>query len=712
MAKFKNKVSVVCAESYFKSLKKLPANIQAEANVFFKKFIDDPTSPGLNYETIKVVDSTLRSARVNGSYRAIIRIPEEKDTYTLLWIDAHDAAYNWASKKRISVNPVSNIVQIYDVVTSEENQHASIYNNYDTKLFDYISNDDLLKLNVPEDVMFVVRAIINEKDFQTKKRFLPDDVYEYLSFLNSGLSLNEVLEEAAENAINCGTQKLSVDEAIVKSGNSNKFYLLDGDESTGELERILDAPIEEWRIFLHPSQKKIVEQSFNGPARILGGAGTGKTVVAMHRAKWLMEHVFNMNEDKILFTTFSTNLANDIRENLKILCSSSVFNKIEVINLDKWIAKLLQKTGNKSKLIFGKELERIWGKAILNSRVELDFSIGFYMEEYEKVILVNELETFEDYKKTNRIGRGTSLNREEKIQVWDVIMAYKILLSNFKIIDSGLAAIKIRKIIEESEKEFLYKSIIVDEAQDFSDCAFKLLRAIAGKERNNDIFIVGDAHQRIYGKKVILKRCGINITGRSGLLKINYRTTEEIDSWAKLIIKNMNVDDLDDGIDEDKGYLSLTHGKEPEVINFKTADKEYNHIYLYINELVKAGINPSVICIVGRTNKQLDSIRKYFATQNCKLYEIKQSKNDDRFIEGVRISTMHRVKGLEFEYVVIADVNDEIIPLEAVIKAANDTVMEKDMYDAERALMYVAATRAKKELLVTSCGKPSMFISE
>ena len=710
MAKFKNKVSVVCAESYFKSLKKLPANIQAEANVFFKKFIDDPTSPGLNYETIKVVDSTLRSARVNGSYRAIIRVPQEKDTYTLLWIDAHDAAYNWASKKRIAVNPVSNIVQIYDVVTGEEEQTTSNYNGYDTKLFDYISDDDLLRLNVPEDVMFVVRAIKDEKDFNAKKRFLPDDVYEYLSFLTSGLSLDEVLKEANENASKCGTQKLSVEDAIVNPGNSSKFYLLDDDESVDELERILEAPIEDWRIFLHPSQRKIVEQSFSGPARILGGAGTGKTVVAMHRAKWLIESVFNMKEDKILFTTFSTNLANDIRENLKILCSSSVFNKIEVINLDKWISNFLQKQGDKLKVIFGKDLEKIWDKAVINSKVELDFPIGFYIDEYEKVILVNELEIFEDYKKVNRVGRGTSLNREEKIQVWEVIMAYRSLLSNFKVIDSGLAGIKIRKIIEEAEKEFLYKAVIVDEAQDFSDYAFKLLRAIAGKERSNDIFIVGDAHQRIYGKKVTLKRCGINITGRSGLLKINYRTTEEIYSWAKAIIKDMNVDDLDDGIDEGKGYLSLTHGKKPEVLNFKTSDKEYDHIYLYVNELVKAGIDPKVICIVGRTNKQLDNIRAYFASKNMKLYEIKQSKNDDPFIDAIRISTMHRVKGLGFDYVVIADVNDGIIPLESVIKGANDTVMEKDMYEAERALLYVAATRAKKELLVTSCGKSSAFI--
>ncbi len=470
--------------------------------------------------------------------------------------------------------------------------------------------------------------------------------------------------------------------------------------------------ITEWRIFLHPKQKEIVTKTYSGPACILGGAGTGKTVVAMHRAKWLAENIDAKQNTKILFTTFTSNLADDIRENLKILCSSVDFRKIEVVNLDKWVKDFLTKNRVNERLIFGDEVKKHWEKAIQNTILSGDYPIEFYIDEYEKVILANEINHFDDYKSSSRVGRGIPLNRSQKLEVWNVIEKYKILLANTKTIDGSTAMIRAKEIIALSNEQLPYTSIIVDEGQDFGDAAYRLIRTIAGIEHANDIFIVGDAHQRIYGKKVVLKNCGINTAGRSGILKINYRTTEEIRKFANNLIKGMIIDDFNDGIDEGKGYISFLHGKEPETLNFKLVNNQYAAIVDYIKKWIAVGILPKSICIVARMNKQVDDIRRFLQQSGINIYEIKTSKTDKQDMEGIRIATMHRVKGLEFDCVLIADVNNGIVPLEKVLNTAIDNISRKELLDVERLLFYVAATRAKKELVVMSYGNPSTFIEQ
>ena len=711
MAKFQNGIFIACAESYFSACKRLPPQVLRDEITFREKFMKDPTARGLNYERIAAADDTLRSVRVNGSYRAIVKTPskDDKNVYTLLWIDSHDGAYNWASKKHIGVNSVTNSIEIYNVGEKENILPQITKDETQPQLFQHITDDHFKKLGIDSSLLWIIRAAQTWGDLEKIKGFLPSQTYEHLTYLNAGFPVEEIIEMVVD-ALNVAENVKSYEEAVILPQNSKHFYIVDSDERATELNKVLDATLEEWRIFLHPTQKAIVTKNYNGPARILGGAGTGKTVVAMHRAKWLAENFCTKQGDKILFTTFTGNLADDLRTNLRLLCQRKTLDKIEVVNLDKWVFEFLAKNHIGERLVYGAELRDYWQKAISNTNVGNKLSIEFYMDEYEKVVLANELSSFDEYKSSKRIGRGIALNRSQKVEVWEVIQTFKTLSVNAKIIDSAAAMIRAKEIIAQSNQQLPYKTVIVDEAQDFGDSSYRLIRAIAGAEHENDIFIVGDAHQRVYGKKVVLKNCGINTTGRSGSLRINYRTTEEIRGFANTLIEDMSVDDLDDGIDDSKGYISLTHGKQPVKINFKSQDVEYAAVADQVKKWLSLGFSPESICIAARMNKQLNNLRRFLQQQGLSSYEIKNTKTDELDIRGIRIATMHRVKGLEFDCVIIADVNDGVVPLEAVISTATDNINKKELIDAERLLLYVAATRAKKELVLMSYGKPSIFL--
>ena len=278
-----------------------------------------------------------------------------------------------------------------------------------------------------------------------------------------------------------------------------------------------------------------------------------------------------------------------------------------------------------------------------------------------------------------------------------------------KLRDVETAMYECRLILGQNPENRPYSSVVVDEGQDFSMMAFRLLRALTGGEHVDDMFIVGDAHQRIYKNKTVLLKCGINIRGRSSRLKINYRTTEETRKYAFRLLMNIPFDNMDDEYDDGRICQSLTHGNPPQIERFTGAAEEAEFIVAELKQLIGHGVYPQNICIVARTHKLLDDYIVQLKNAGIKTYEIKRSKLDDRSFEGVRVATMHRVKGLEFQYVFVAAVNKCIIPLAAAIDET-DKVSEIESIKAERCLLYVALTRAQKVAYITSYGVQSEFI--
>lgn len=699
-----NSAQIAFSTDFLASSYSLPKQIQGKVIDFIAKLQENPALPSLNVEKIRdAFDTHICSLRIDDAYRVIASRTDGSGTFMLLWVDHHDEAYEWARRRRCKINPVTGAIQVYVVQeTKDEPAHSDV-----TYLFSAVSNDQLLLLAVPTDLFILTRKIKTVEEFKKFKNSFPIDAYENLNWIADGFPVDEVINMILSER--CASDESISEDDFEKALNNPitqmAFTVINGEK---ELRDIMSAPLEKWRVFLHPVQRKIVSQQYNGPARVLGGAGTGKTVVAMHRAKWLASQA---DEDQtILFTTFTKNLAGDILDNLRKICNPKELKKIEVVNLDAWISGYLRNQGSEYEIVYGEQLDEIWDTAMRNSGLDLEFSRLFYHEEWVKVVEASEAYTIEKYMKTARLGRGTRLDRSKRIRVWAVFKEYLNLMEVMHKRDPEHAMFECKEQIIKSKGSPIYSSIVVDEGQDLSMSAYRLLRAMSGDEHKNDLFIVGDTHQRIYRNNGKLSKANINIRGRSSYLKINYRTPEEIRRYAFSILKNISFDDLDDGYDEGKECTSLITGYRPLVSTFDNQAKEIQYIFGKVNSLVEQGSNHRDICIVVRTNNLIESYRTGLAALGLRaLFKISQDKQDDRSKEGVRIATMHRVKGLEFDHVIIAACNHGLMPLRTAIDKT-DMVSEEECVNSEKCLLYVSLTRARKTAEITSFGQLSELV--
>ena len=698
-------VRIGFSDAFFGALTKLQPNIQAKVNQLVLKFQTNSKSSGLNFEKLNAVkDKNMRSLRVDQAYRVIVAAPESGNVYLFLWVDHHDEAYAWAAKHTCRVNPNTGTVQLYasEVETVVSDQQAS--EQYAKKLFDDLKDKHLLKLGVPEEQLPLIRNILSEQELDKLQDSMPQEAYEALFFYLAGETYESILADRDVD------EDASYDEnnyaAALERIQSQARFVVPGDET--ELAEMLNASIDKWRVFLHPSQRKLVQGVKNGPVRVLGGAGTGKTVVAIHRAKWIAKNVATKDK-KILFTTFTKNLAVDIKKNLSSICSPEIMDLIEVVNLDRWVQYFLRKQSYDYEVVFdGAVLDRHWNKAFSEKPAELDLSLSFFKEEWQKVIQPQGITSLNDYKKASRIGRGTRLNREQRVKIWSVFEEYRHLLNKSRQKETDDAYRDAAQLISAQSIDLPYCSIIVDEAQDMGSQAFMLLRAMVPEDKN-DLFIVGDAHQRIYGRnKVVLGRCGINIVGRSRKLKINYRTTDEIRKRAVALLEGRVIDDLDGGSDNNLLYKSLTHGQSPQIELFNSLEDQAGFIKALLD---KEDFPPSNVCVVARTNKEVQSIQKELEYLGIKISVIKPNEPVVDEDSSVKLATVHRVKGLEFDQVILASANDGLIPLDYALRNKGDAVSLEDAETEERSLVYVAITRARKSAMILGYGALSGFFN-
>lgn len=692
---------VAISADFLTAFAALPRQIQGKVTEFINKFRNNPKSPGINYEKIRdAADKKIFSVRIDDTYRGIVVRQEESGVYLLLWVDHHDQAYDWAKRKKCEINPMTGNVQVYDIQSVTDEQPKAV----ETGLFSRIVDDDLLALGVPKEQLSFIRSLVSIEEFYEAKGSIPEDAYEGLEWVANGFTPQEIIEMLSGEKDNI-PQEDDFAAALQNPRSQKTFVVVEGEE---ELRKIMAEPLEKWRVFLHPTQRKIVQKRYTGAARVLGGAGTGKTVVAMHRAKWLAGQL--SGKDKLLFTTFTANLAGDIKDNLRKICTVDEQKHIEVIHLDAWVAQFLREQGYSYSIAYDDKLTEVWEEAIILSGEDTEFSAGFFSEEWSKVVNAYEAFSKELYLKVSRLGRGTRLDRKKRMQVWHVFEEYQNLLKERQLRDVETAMYECRKILEKSTENTRYASVVIDEGQDFSMNAFRLLRALVGAEHPNDMFIVGDAHQRIYKNKAVLSKCGINVRGgRSSYLKINYRTTEEIRKYAFGLLKGISFDDLDEEYDDGKACQSLTHGDIPQVKVFRSAGEEFDFLVTQLKQLIEHGVELKNICIVARTHRLLDDYITQLTRAGIKTYEIRRNKLDDRGFNGLRVATMHRVKGLEFQYVFVVAVNKRILPLASAINNA-DAVTKDESITAEKCLLYVALTRAQKSAYMTSYGSPSEFL--
>ena len=707
-------IKVAISEGFLPALVRLPKAQQIKATKFITNFQKNPMSSGINYE--KIHDAShpdMRSVRIDQAYRGIVLKPASGNVYLLLWIDHHDEAYAWARKNHCSINAETGAIQVYEVderITESPAEGEAAVEAEVAKTHESIAalrDRELMRLGIPEELLPLARSIATENDLDALESRFPAEASEALYMLLSGYAYETIINEreaVEDQAINTSDFAAALDRLVTKS----KFFVAD-DEL--ELQAVLNAPLDKWRVFLHPSQRKMASGNKNGAVRILGGAGTGKTVVAMHRAKWLAEHVVSRSK-KVLFTTFTRNLATDIQANLASICSRETLAKIEVMNLDQWVNRFLRQRNYEYQIVYdGTEARKsAWMRALDLAPSAPALPEAFYREEWQRVIQPQSITSLDQYKRASRIGRGTRLNRSDRVKIWPVFEEYRNLLTQYKQkeVDDGYR--DAAQLIQNEAGGLPYAAVVVDEAQDMSTQAFHLLRQLV-PEGPNDLFIVGDGHQRIYGRnKVVLSRCGINVRGRARKLRLNYRTTEEIRQWAVNLLEGFAVDDLDGGADDNRGYKSLAHGVVPQVEAFDSFEQQCDFIASYLNAVKSQNMPLHHICIVARVKKEFLAIRDQLTESGIATEEITAERSGTTNPMAVNLATMHRVKGLEFDEVILASMNDGLVPLSKALECKGDAVELRQADLEERALVYVAMTRAKKKLIITSYGQVSPYL--
>ena len=667
------------------------------------KFGVDSRSSGLNLEPLKRSrDSRVRSIRIDRDYRAIVRAPDKGTTHLLLWVDKHDDAYKWAERHECKINPETGAVQIYGC--AEIDQAVPPLATPETVgpsggPFASLQERKLVRIGVPVAMVSMVKSIRDEDDLEEKKAQLPEEAYQSLFYLLAGDSYEEVVRgmELPDEPVDLD----DVAKALGRDESRSRFVLV---HDEAELEAVLNAPLAKWRVFLHPTQRRLVERDWNGPVRLLGAAGTGKTVVAMHRARWLASHG---GARKILFVTFTKNLATDIRKSLGTICTPRELERIEVTNLDAWVVRFLKTKGYDHHIEYGRDQDG-WRKALQSRPAELNLPRGFFEAEWEQVVQAKGVSTLDDYKRVSRLGRGTRLNRVDRIKVWKVFAEYKLYLASRGIKEPEDAYRDAISLIKADKSDLGYSSVIVDEAQDLGSASFELIRSLVLPDKN-DIFITGDCHQRIYGRKAILGHCGIDIRGRARKLYLNYRTTEQTRAWSSRLLEGRKIDDLDGGRDDNSRIRSLTKGPEPMVRCFATAEDQALFLASDLKRLKAVGENLADICIVARSRAERDAVRAAIEELGVAT-DVIDRQSDDRTRTGVRLATMHRVKGLEFERIVLVSVNAGLVPPKPRWNSVATDSEREELETTERALLYVAASRAKKAVQVLSYGKQSSLL--
>lgn len=698
-------VRLAISKDFMRALGKLPKAQQKKVREFIDRFQSNPTLKSLNYEPIQAKDDRVRTARIDQTYRAVILHPRAGNVYLLVWVDHHDDAMDWARRRTFDVNPVTGALQIIDtewVTRLEEELPAAPVEAKDKGLFALVSDEDLMLTGLPQILLPSIRAIVDERQLGAMAGFLPEEAYESLMWIAEGYSVQEALDEVGL-ARRSATVDIDVDDVETALENPSSMRRFVKVESTDELDEILQAPLEYWRIFLHPTQRKYVNRDYNGPARVLGGAGTGKTVVAMHRARFLAKERFNSLHDRILFTTFTKNLAHNIEQNMVNLCSEAELSRIEITNLHAWAARFLRQQGLTPDLASSEEFDACWDSAL--NIGDGAFSDEFLRSEWEHVIEAQGISTLDQYRRVARVGQRVRLSRKQRDAVWLIFEEVRRQLDERGKMTFADLITQARLVIENNQIPSPYRAVIVDESQDLQPEEFRLLRSLV-EPSSNDLFLVGDSQQRIYKRPVVVSRCGVEIRGRAHRLKINYRTTEQIRDWSVGLLDGVPNDDLNGSTDQERGYRSLRQGGAPIVKHFSTQKAEIQFLVEQMMELVTGDATYEDICLVARKRQLLKDYGQALQAAGIECFVLHRDTAEYEGV-GIRLATMHRVKGLEFPHVFVVAVNEGIVPVTGYVDGSD---LDKDGEILERCLLHVATTRARDSLTVSSSGQPSRFL--
>ncbi|HQP12544.1 MAG TPA: 3'-5' exonuclease, partial [Candidatus Omnitrophota bacterium] len=472
-----------------------------------------------------------------------------------------------------------------------------------------------------------------------------------------------------------------------------------------ELERALSFPWDKWILFLHPEQRQWVERDYSGPAKVSGSAGTGKTIVALHRTVYLAR---TKPEARVLLTTFSDTLANALQDKVRRLIHSEphLGERLEVHAINDIGKRLFEARFGRAKLASRETIRKLLKEASVRDDAA-KFTPRFLMTEWEEVVDAWQLGSWEAYRNVRRLGRKTRLPEQQRIVLWSIFERVQAHLQEQGLITwAGLFTRVATDIAERKHPPF--DCTVVDEAQDVSVPQLRFLAALGG-DRPNGLFFAGDLGQRIFQQPFSWKSVGVDIRGRSRTLHINYRTSHQIRMQADRLL-SPEISDVDGNTEKREGTVSVFNGPAPAIRILGSLDEEIESVSAWLRELGKGGIIPHEMSVFVRSATEVE--RACRAVNDAGFSFVLLDEQAEPTNGRVSIGTMHRAKGLEFKAVAVMACDDEVIPLQERIETVADDADLEEVYSTERHLLYVACTRARDRLLVTGVAPASEFLDD
>jgi mRNA-degrading endonuclease RelE of RelBE toxin-antitoxin system len=685
---------LLIADTFTDSLAKLTGEEQKAVKTTAFDLQVNPANPGMQFHKLaKGKDKNFWSVRVGSDLRVIVH---RTDTSVLLcYAGHHDEAYRWAERRKLEVHPKTGAAQFVEI--RERVQEAIIPKYEEQKrpvqakpaLFSGVSEAALLGYGVPEEWLDQVKAA-DEDSLLELTDHLPGEAAEALLNLATGVT-PQVAQPSVPGA-----------DPYVHPDAQRRFRVMHNVE---ELERALEYPWEKWTVFLHPAQRQAVEKEYNGPARVSGSAGTGKTIVALHRAVFLARA---HTDARVLLTTFSETLANALRTRLRRLISNEprLGERLEAHAIDAIGRRLYEVNFGRPNIASRDQIRHLLERAA--KEIERHkFSLHFLVTEWEQVVDAWQLETWEAYRDVTRLGRKTRLPEQRRLVLWTIFKRVRSSLAEQRLITHSGVFSRLAIHISES-KHPAFDFTVVDEAQDINVAQLRFLSALGGT-RPNSLFFAGDLGQRIFQQPFSWKALGVDVRGRSRTLRINYRTSHQIRMQADRLL-GPELSDVDGNTEERRGTVSVFNGPQPTILALDNLKDEIEAVSQWLTERIREGVAPREIGVFVRSEAQLD--RAQSAVEKSKIPYKLLDDHVETTSGHLSIGTMHIAKGLEFRSVVVMACDDEIIPLQERIETVADDSDLEEVYNTERHLLYVACTRARDHLLVTSGDTPSEFLED
>jgi mRNA-degrading endonuclease RelE of RelBE toxin-antitoxin system len=695
------------AGSFTDSLAKLNGEEQKAVKTTAFDLQMDPANPGMQFHRVDgAKDKHFWSVRVSRDVRLIVH--KTQSDLLLCYVDHHDAAYKWAERRKLETHPKTGAAQIVEIRETVQEIVVPMYVEAEVQsppkplIFSSYGDDVLLGYGVPEEWLPDVKQV-TEDTLLDLVDHLPEEASEALLELACG-GIPEV-------GIAQGELQVAEAAAAYPEKSADPFAHPDAQRrfrvmsNVDELKQALDYPWEKWTVFLHPVQRELVERDYSGPARVSGTAGTGKTIVALHRAVFLAR---KYPDARILLVTFSEALASTLRLKLRRLISSqpSLGERIDVEAMLPLGMRLFERNVKKPDLAGPNEIRELLDNAA--SKQELcGYSSAFLLAEWDQVIDAWQIDQWERYRDVKRLGRKTRLNEARRKELWTVFDAVqKALNKRGKLTASGLFT-RLAQYFG-TAKHRPYDFAVVDEAQDLSVAELRFLAAF-GADRPNALFFTGDLGQRIFQQPFSWSQLGVNIRGRSRTLRVNYRTSHQIRTQADRLL-DPEISDMDGNTEKRTDTVSVFNGPSPIIQTFDNEEEEVNAVSDQLAKWISDGLTPTEIALFVRSENEIDRAKAAVTKAGLNPHVLR-----DEFESkpgSTSVCTMHLAKGLEFRAVVVMACDDEVIPSQERIEAIGDSADLEDVYNTERHLLYVACTRARDYLMVSSTEPASEFLED